>query len=338
MSRKLKILIIGSAPGSFVQDDIDIFSKIGQVKTIYSNGFGKDIGKTIWIIFRSICETVRCQVIVTWFADYHSALPAIIAQILRKPFIAIAGGFDVIAMPEIDWGAWIHWRRRLAVKLTFRLATEIWCQSNFTQRELKKRDKRLKPRVIYFGIEPASLEARTTSIKNPQGVLTIGLVYSERRYLVKGFDRWLELAQRNPRYHFQWVGFSEWMHSKIESLPPNCQLEPPLKMTELIPFYQEASIYCQPSRMETFGRSLLEAMLLGCIPIISLETALPEIAGPVGVVVSSDDWENINLDDINKNYHLPPAQIRERATLNFNLLKREEQIVQRMKEILHARQ
>lgn len=337
MSRKLKILIIGSNPSPFVQDDIDIFDKIGRVTSIYSSGFGKDIVKTIRVIFRSIYETLRCQLIVTWFADYHSVLPAIIARTLRKTFIAIAGGFDVIAMPEIDWGAWIHWQRRLAVKLTFRLATDIWCQSHFTKRELYKRDRRLNSRVIYLGIEPTSLEPGSTLIKDPKVVLTIGLIYTKRRYLVKGFDRWLKLAQRNPQYHFCWIGFSEWMYSIIESLPQNCQLEPPLKMTELIPFYQVAGIYCQPSRMETFGRSLLESMLFGCIPLISLETALPEIAGSAGVIVSPDDWENIDLDNIVKNYQLPPEQIRERAILNFDLSRREKQIIQRVKEILNDR-
>jgi len=337
MSRKLKILIIGSTPSPFVQDDINIFDKIGRVTSIYSSGFGKDMVKTIRVIFRSIYETLRCQLIVTWFADYHSTLPAIISRLLRKPFIAIAGGFDVIAMPEIDWGAWIHWQRRLAVKLTFRLATDIWCQSHFTKRELYKRDRRLNSRVIYLGIEQTSLEPSSTLIKDPKIVLTIGLVYSERRYLVKGFDRWLKLAQRNPQYHFRWIGFSECMYSKIESLPLNCQLEPPLKMTELIPFYQEASIYCQPSRMETFGRSLLESMLFGCIPIISSETALPEIAGSTGVVVSPDDWEDMDLDRTRKNFQLSPEQIRERAILNFTLSQREEQIMQRVKEILNAR-
>ncbi len=337
MSRKLEILIIGSAPGSFVQDDIDIFSKIGKVKSIYTSGFGKDLGKTIRVLFKSIYETLRCQLIVSWFADYHSVLPVIIARTLRKPFIAIAGGFDVIAMPEIDWGAWIHWQRRLAVKLTFHLATDIWCQSHFTKHNLYQRDRRLNSRVIYLGIEPTALEPSSTLIKDPKIVLTIGLVYSERRYLVKGLDRWLKLAQRNPQYHFRWIGFSAGMYPKIESLPRNCQLEPPLKMKELIPFYQEASIYCQPSRMETFGRSLLESMLFGCIPIISSETALPEIAGPVGIVVSPDAWENIDLTEIQKNFQLSAEQIRERAIFNFSLSQREEQIMQRVKEILNAR-
>lgn len=241
-----------------------------------------------------------------------------------------------MAIPEIDWGAWIYWYRRLAVKLTFHLSTDIWSQSNFTKNELYKRDRKLKSRIIYLGINPSNFEPIEIPVKNPKLVLTVGLIDSQRRYFVKGFDHWLELVKRNPHYQFCWIGFAKHMRSNIKFLPPNCQLESPLKVTEIIPFYQEANIYCQPSRIETFGKSLLEAMLFGCIPVISSETALPEVAGMAGVVVSPDDWGNIDLYNIQKNYQLSPKQISEIAIFNFALSKREEQIMQRIKEILNA--
>src|SRR5208282_5506916 len=57
-------------------------------------------------------------------------------------------------------------------------------------------------------------------------------------------------------------------HVDLNLYPPlNMKFLPPIPRRELLPFYQEAKIYCQPSRREGLSNALCEAMLCECIPV-----------------------------------------------------------------------
>jgi glycosyltransferase involved in cell wall biosynthesis len=45
-------------------------------------------------------------------------------------------------------------------------------------------------------------------------------------------------------------------------------------------------VYVQASRHEGFGLSLAEAMLAGCVPVVTDVGALPEVVGDVGVTIA----------------------------------------------------
>lgn len=332
MTARPLILLLGSIQSPFVQDDIAILRQVGAVKVIDTEGFGKRPLRTLQILIAGIVGSLRSDLIVSWFADYYAAIPALLARLRDIPFIVIAGGFDVIKKPEIDWGAWVHWHRRLAVKVSFRLATAIWCQSAFTRRELLQRDRHLKPEIIYLGIDLEHFNLSHPVQKNEKTVLTVGLVYSQRRYWVKGVDRWLTLARNNPDYTFRWIGFTPEMQQRVEPLPTNCHVEPPKAYDLLARDYAAATIYCQPSRIETFGRSVLESMLWGCFPLVSAQTALPEVTGKLGLVIEQEAWSTLNLSTVEPLSSYTLDEIR-RAVAAFDLRNREKIIKTKLKEL-----
>jgi glycosyltransferase involved in cell wall biosynthesis len=57
--------------------------------------------------------------------------------------------------------------------------------------------------------------------------------------------------------------------------------------------YGTAAVYVQPSLHEAFGMSVAEAMLGGCIPVVTRKGALPEVVGETGIYCESNAPENV---------------------------------------------
>ena len=57
--------------------------------------------------------------------------------------------------------------------------------------------------------------------------------------------------------------------------------------------YRRASVYVQASRHEGFGLAVAEAMLAGCVPVVTDVTAMPEVVDGAGVLIASQDPEAV---------------------------------------------
>ena len=62
---------------------------------------------------------------------------------------------------------------------------------------------------------------------------------------------------------------------------------------DLHAIYRRASVYVQASRHEGFGLAVAEAMLAGCVPVVMNVTAMPEVVGDAGVLIDSQDPEDV---------------------------------------------
>ena len=59
--------------------------------------------------------------------------------------------------------------------------------------------------------------------------------------------------------------------------------------SDLTGLYGSATALAWPSRFEGFGAPLLEAMGAGCPVVASTATAIPEVVGDAGLLLSPDD-------------------------------------------------
>jgi len=111
----------------------------------------------------------------------------------------------------------------------------------------------------------------------------------------KGHEPFVRAAALLPDVQFVLVG--AWLDDAIDYLraisTPNVSFAGRVTDAELRVFYQRASVYVQPSAHEGFGLSVDEAMLAGCIPVVTRLGALPEIVGDAGLYAESQDAADV---------------------------------------------
>ncbi|HEV3112923.1 MAG TPA: glycosyltransferase [Candidatus Binataceae bacterium] len=81
----------------------------------------------------------------------------------------------------------------------------------------------------------------------------------------------------------------QFMDRVRKDSPPNLQVTGYLPEAKLAQLLGASSVYAQLSYMEGFGASLAEAMLAGCVPVVTRQGSLPEVVGDCGYYVSYGD-------------------------------------------------
>src|SRR5687767_8069859 len=96
-----------------------------------------------------------CEVVVGWFASWHTALALRFARARGKPSALIFGGFDTAAMPEIGYGSQRGGIRRRLVSSTANLATRLITNSNYSLEEIAANVAGVDPErvvVVHHGV------------------------------------------------------------------------------------------------------------------------------------------------------------------------------------------
>jgi glycosyltransferase involved in cell wall biosynthesis len=236
----------------------------------------------------------RCDVVFGWFASWHTLAALNAAKLFRKPTVLIIGGFDTANVPEIDYGnqqpGWRRRRARLAIARADRLITN----SHYLEGEIERNIgiPRDRVRVVYHGL------ADRFGDVEPEGdgrvALTVGAVHRwnlER----KGHRAFVEAARELPDVEFVLAG--GWEGDAIDELravaSPNVTFTGYLSDEELDRRFLRAGAYVQASWHEGFGLAVAEAMLAGCVPVVTEAGALPEVVGDTGVTIGSVDPKEI---------------------------------------------
>ena len=105
---------------------------------------------------------------------------------------------------------------------------------------------------------------------------------------------------------------------------------------ELDRLLSRAAAYVQPSRHEGFGMSVAEAMLAGCIPVVTPAGALPEVVGDAGVVVAGHSAQDV-ADGVQEALARGPddrRRARERVLAEFPMQARREGLWRVVEEAL----
>ena len=111
----------------------------------------------------------------------------------------------------------------------------------------------------------------------------------------KGLRAFAQAAAELPEVEFAFVG--RCVDDAVEELraraPANLRLTGWVADEELLDLYRRATVYVQASRHEGFGVAVAEAMLAGCVPVVTRAGALPEVVGDVGVRIERPEPEEI---------------------------------------------
>lgn len=128
---------------------------------------------------------------------------------------------------------------------------------------------------------------------------------------------------------------AEWGISDIAS---HLILPGYLKREELALFYAMAALFLYPSRRESFGLPILEAMASGTPVITSTTSSMPEVAGGAALLVDPEQPEEITaaiirlLDDPGERRRLTQAGLRRAAQFSWKAMA--EQVLMVYDEVL----
>ncbi|NQV18401.1 MAG: glycosyltransferase family 4 protein [Armatimonadetes bacterium] len=197
--------------------------------------------------------------------------------------------------------------RKLAYKLTKWSAKAIISNSESQTRDIIKYVG-IKPNKIHIAYEaldhtnfkPVYRNRVTNDFLKKHGISKPFILFVSSLYpyknaetLIKAFAKLknlenLQLAivgfPRNPEYY-------EFLIQLVKSLniEDSVVFTGGVKQTDTAIFYQSAEVFAYPSKYETFGLTILEAMACGCPVITSNISAMPEIGGQAAIYFNPEN-------------------------------------------------
>ncbi len=276
------------------------------------------------------------DLVFCWFASWHALAPVMIARLLRKPSIVVVGGYDVANIPEAGYGSQRGGLPRLIARAVVRWSSHLIAISHNARREAiaNAHARPEKITVIYPGVEP--FPANPLTPREPL-VLTVGNVWREN-LLRKGLLPFVRAAAHLPDLRFVHCG--RWADDSINDLraaaAANVEFAGYVSDADLLARYQRAAVYAQASLHEGFGLGVAEAMMGGCIPVVTRAGALPEVVANTGVYLASTNPSDM-ADSIRQACALDDTarrRARERILSNFSIAIRRAGLYELIDQVL----
>lgn len=294
IKNKVNILFIYKDFSTFIKSDYKILSQFYYVKLFKSN-FGKTffqfIIPLIQQFFFLLFNIHKFDIVYCWFADYHSFLPIFFSKLFRKKSFLILGGYDVLYIPELKYGSFNNPVRSFCARYSIENATYSLAVSKNLIQEAKKKTTKGKFILLPTGYNPDSYKVGD---KKEKIVLTVSVTSTYQRFMIKGLDRFAELARISPDFQFIAIGIKPEAKSFFKPIPSNLKLIGPIKHEELHEWYKRAAFYAQFSRSEGLPNAICEAMLSGCIPLGVNVGGIAYAMGENGVLVNEWDKHIMN--------------------------------------------
>jgi len=318
----VKILLAAADAASFIARDAKILRERHEVTEFI-------LPARVWPN-PDLDKFVRSHdLVLLWFASGRAVPLVWRARRARKPIVVVVGGYEAVWLPEIQYGTANGWLQRRRTQWILDQAARVLTVSQASQRSLTGRfavaDSRL--RLIYHGFE--DFWGRVEDVRRTE-VLTVGNINASV-WLRKGQQEFFRAAALMPDVPFVHAGRvdQEFLLSRIETLPANVRLLGSVPFERLGQVYGAAKVYFQTSRHESFGCAVAEAMLCGCIPVVSGLYALPEVVGETGVVARSLAEGDI-VAAIRQALAMPPSageRARQRVLTEFPYARRRDQLL-----------
>ena len=288
--QRQSILFVYVNYSTFVKADFGILTEFADV-TKYQFKPGKGVVRTGIEVLKEftylIFNIFKFDSVFIWFGDYHSLLPVLFAKLLGKKSFVVIGGYDVSTLKQYKYGAFSNPIRALFTRNTFKFVDVCLPVAQALKDKLHVINPRAVAETIATSVDPAKFNF--SLYERPKRIITVSGTDNYQRMMIKGLDRFRELAICMPEFDFIIIGASENVKSYFDPLPANLTLLPALDFNLLTAQYQDASFYAQLSRSEGLPNALCEAMLCGCIPLGTNVGDIEITIGDAGLTI--DDWK-----------------------------------------------
>ncbi|HYP19222.1 MAG TPA: glycosyltransferase [Chloroflexia bacterium] len=321
------LLLLPYEPAAFMQWDIDALGRHFELDVLVHNR-----GKRR--LFTSVLRRLlfdRPNVLLMWFVVPSYALPVtLMAKALGVKVGFFTGGFDVVSLPSIGFGAMRFPLFRLFLKPTLALADLTLAMSESAAGQVRKYARPRRMVTLYQGIDTSFFSPQPDVAREAMAVTVSPVI--ESSIVQKGLGAFVEAAQHAPDVKFVLVGRSP--DGSIEKLRAAASsnvecIDRFIPSEDLRDLYARASCYVQASAHEGFGIAVAEAMACGAIPVVTRVFSLPEVTGGLGEYVSFGDARAI-AGAVRRTLSAPQERrdaVRRHVTGNFTFERRERELV-----------
>jgi len=294
------LTVIGSISSSpFIQNDIDLLKKYCKIYTVDITG---SLAKTkiaritqylqlgYNIVFKACPKIMLSNGVLIWFADVHAVLPILLSKLLHKKCVVAIGGFEVSNMPEINYGMMrepIGWRGKMCQWVIKNADVCIVPSQSYYDKTLQYVINESK---LYIAPDCVKAGTPITSESYNKQNFVLMVAQADENYLLKGIPYYNEVAGNIKDASFYLIGrYDESVKEKYN----NIYYLGSLPHDNVLYWMNLSKVYCQLSKTESFGVSVIESMVMGCIPVITAIDNLPEIIDINGIVVHDKFPETI---------------------------------------------
>jgi len=180
------------------------------------------------------------------------------------------------------------------INIFFNSADLVTVPSNYSREIILKYNLKISNKLIVLPnlLDESKFKSRKIE-KDCYMVITVSSINKWYIYR-KGLKLFVEAAKYLPEYKFYIIGKYDKSIEILKKISPeNVHFTGYVSEEQLIQFYNSAAVYCQLSVSESFGYALAEAMLCGCIPVVTKNASLPEVVDDSGYYVDELTPKNI---------------------------------------------
>jgi glycosyltransferase involved in cell wall biosynthesis len=241
----------------------------------------------------------RPAAVILWFAaPGYGSITAALCRLACVPMIVVAGGAEVATCPEVEFGDGRSPWRRWLVGRVLTAARVVWAFSKSAEREILAVAPAARVRVVPPAVDTAFYRSPPTP--RAAQALTACSAITAVTIRQKGLDRLLALARARPEVTFVVTGRvhadDETVSGFVAGAPSNVCFAGFVTRAELRALYAGSRVYLQLSAHEGFGVAVVEAMAMGCTPLVSEIGALRELVDEPALRVPLDAPLAFQLD------------------------------------------
>ncbi len=311
--KNTKILYTYTARRSFVNNDIAILKKHYNVSTFHFRTNIKFLTSVSFIHQAAYLLIFgwKFNSLVTFFAGYHSLLPALFSKLTGKNCIIFLGGTECFNYPSFQYGNFTKkWYGKITCISAQHASLLVPVSDNLIYSQSSYYDGDYSTQGIYHWCHPIKTPYQVISLEYDPNVffkhnveriknsfISVAFGLNGPSLIRKGIDKFLMIARHYPEYIFTIIGCNK--NDFHVPIPLNVILIPPVPYEQLPIHYSRHQFYLQLSIAEGFPSAICEAMLCECIPIGSDVAAIPLIISSHGFIVYKRD-DSLILDTIHK--------------------------------------